>query len=367
MTDTKNIKFLDLHKQYLSIKPEIDNAISDVISRSAYIGGSALSEFEDRFADYQDSAYCIGVGNGTDALEIALESLDLPKGSEIIVPSLTFISSAEMVSRSGHEVVFCDVNADTYTIDIGDLESKITLKTKAIVAVHLYGHPCEMDEILEIATKHKLKIIEDCAQAHGALYKGRKVGSIGDISAFSFYPGKNLGAYGDGGAILTNDESLALRCKMIANHGRVEKYDHDFEGRNSRLDGLQAAILGVKLNYLDKWIETRNLIADTYLNELKNHKIVLPVVKDYVTHAFHLFVCRTEEREVFMDYLKSLNIDSGIHYPKSLSKLKAYKYLGHKDEDFLSHKLDQQIVSIPIGDHLNKTDACYVSNAINNF
>tara|TARA_B000000475_G_C16003121_1_gene449688 strand:+ start:2229 stop:3332 length:1104 start_codon:yes stop_codon:yes gene_type:complete len=365
---TKKINFLDLNKQYLSIKSDVDQAIQDTLSNSSYIGGKALDEFQANFSEYQETNHCIGVGNGTDALEIALESLDLPIPSEVIVPALTFISSAEMVSRTGHRVVFCDINPETYTIDIDDLKKKINHRTKAIVAVHLYGHPCEMDEILELARENDLRVIEDCAQAHGAIYKGQKVGSMGDLSAFSFYPGKNLGAYGDGGAILTNSEELALKCRMIANHGRIDKYDHEFEGRNSRLDGLQAAILNVKLQYLEKWINIRNDVAEIYLSELKNEDfIVLPRIKDYVRHAFHLFVCRVEEREKFMHYLSQNDVASGIHYPIALSKLKAYKYLGQYKDDFQAHTLDQLIVSIPIGDHLSVNDASHVSEVIKRY
>ena len=230
------VKFLDLKSQYDSIKDEIDEAIKNVISETAFIGGKYVEQFEKEFAEFCQAKYCQGVANGTDALEIVIEALDLPKGSEIIVPANSFIASSESVTRSGHKVVFCDCDESNYTISIPSLKSKITPNTKAIIAVHLYGHPCDMDEILAIAKEHNLKVIEDCAQSHGAEYKGKRVGAIGDAGTFSFYPGKNLGAYGDGGAIVTNDKELATKCKMIANHGRIEKYNHEFEGRNSRLD-----------------------------------------------------------------------------------------------------------------------------------
>lgn len=275
------IKFLDLHSQYLSIKEEIDHAISNVISESAFIGGKYVSRFEEHLADYQQAKYCVGVGNGTDALEIAIESLNLPKDGEIIVPANSFISSAEAVSRLGHKIVFCDARSDDYTINIADLKKRITSNTVAIIAVHLYGHPCDMDPLLELAQEYNLKIIEDCAQAHGAEYKGQKVGAIGDLGCFSFYPGKNLGAFGDGGAIVTNSEPLAVRCRMIANHGRIAKYDHKFEGRNSRLDGLQAAILTVKLRHLDKWTDNRIMIANEYLERLRH-------TRNYITNQARL-------------------------------------------------------------------------------
>ena len=271
------IKFLDLSAQYQSIKPEIDQAIQAVISESAFIGGHYVKQFEKEFSDYIDVKHCVGVGNGTDAIEIALEALNMPGGSEVIVPANSFIASSEAVTRQGHRVVFADADKDSYVLSIEDVKKRITPNTKAIMAVHLYGHPCDMDALLGLAEEHNLYIIEDCAQAHGAEYKGKKVGSIGHVATFSFYPGKNLGAYGDGGAITTNDDELAKKARMIANHGRIAKYDHDFEGRNSRLDGIQAAILSVKLKYLNAWTEQRIKIADLYMELLQDEKnIILP-------------------------------------------------------------------------------------------
>ena len=362
------VKFLDLNKQYNDIKEEIDEAIKNVISETAFIGGKYVSQFEKEFATYQEAIYCIGVGNGTDALEIAIESLNLPQGSEIIVPANSFIASSESVTRSGHKVVFCDCDKDNYTISIESIKSKITPNTKAIMAVHLYGHPCDMDEILTIANEHDLKIIEDCAQAHGAEYKGKRIGAIGDIGTFSFYPGKNLGAYGDGGAIVTNDENLAKKCKMIANHGRIEKYNHEFEGRNSRLDGLQAAILSVKLKHLDTWTDARIKVADYYLENLKDiDGIVLPKREDWANQVYHLFVIRTKKRDELQSYLKENNISSGVHYPISLPKLKAYDYTGQASEDFFANKSDVQLLSLPIGDHLNENDLDKIINMIKGF
>jgi len=272
------VKFVDLQAQYLSIKSEIDSAIESVISDSAFIGGKYVQQFEESFSQYQDAKYCIGVGNGTDALEIAIEALNLPKGSEIIVPANSFIASAEAVVRTGHKIVFCDVNSDDYTINLDDVKRRVSDETSAIIAVHMYGHPCDMDLLLNIAKEYNLKIIEDCAQAHGAEYKNRKIGTIGDIGCFSFYPGKNLGAYGDAGAIVVDSKKLSIKCRMIANHGRISKYNHEFSGRNSRLDGLQAAVLSVKLKYLDQWTNQRIAIANKYMSELKDVPgIILPV------------------------------------------------------------------------------------------
>lgn len=348
------IKFLDLHSQYLSIKEEVDRAISDVISESAFIGGKYVSQFEEYFADYQQVKYCVSVGNGTDALEIAIESLDLPKDGEIIVPANSFIASAEAVSRSGHKVVFCDARSDDYTIDIVDLKKRISPNTVAIVAVHLYGHPCDMDPLRDLANEYNLKIIEDCAQAHGAEYKGKKVGAIGDIGCFSFYPGKNLGAFGDGGAIVTNCEEMAIRSRMIANHGRIAKYDHKFEGRNSRLDGLQAAILNVKLRYLDGWTDNRIMIANEYLERLKDlPQITLPVRQDWAKQVYHLFVIRHSNRDKLQEKLKESGIQTGIHYPIALPRLKAYERQGQSSEDGFAWESGNLLLSLPIGSHLS--------------
>lgn len=362
------IKFLDLNKQYNDIKEEIDDAIKNVINETAFIGGKYVAKFEKEFSIYQESDYCISVGNGTDALEISIEALDLEQGSEIIVPANSFIASSESVTRSGHKVVFCDCDETNYTISLPSLLSKITSKTKAILVVHLYGHPCDMDEILKLAKEYNLKVIEDCAQAHGAEYKGRRVGSLGDIGTFSFYPGKNLGAYGDGGAIVTNDENLAIKCKMISNHGRIEKYNHEFEGRNSRLDGLQAAILSVKLKHLDTWTESRINVANFYLENLKDiSEIILPKREDWAKQVYHLFVIRTDRRDELQAYFKDLNIQTGIHYPISLPKLKAYNYLNCANENFVANKVDNSLLSLPIGNHLVEKDLKKIVSALTKF
>ena len=351
------IKFLDLSAQYQSIKSEIDCAIQSVIENSAFIGGEYVAQFEDNFSNYVGVDYCIGVGNGTDALEIAIEALDMPIGSEIIVPANSFIASSEAVTRSGHRVVFVDIDSESYVISIEDLKKRITPKTKAIMAVHLYGHPCNMDELDKIAKEYNLYIIEDCAQAHGAEYKGKRVGGIGNIATFSFYPGKNLGAYGDGGAITTNNSELAIKCRQIANNGRVAKYDHDFEGRNSRLDGLQAAILNVKLKYLDGWIERRIQIANNYLLELDGiEDLTLPIKQDWAKQAYHLFVIRTQRRDKLQAYLLQNNIQTGVHYPISLPKLKAYRYIGQDNEQMFANTSDTSLLSLPIGEHLSNKE-----------
>ncbi len=352
------VKFLDLNKQYRAIQPEIDAAVASVISESAYIGGPYAAKFEQAFASFQEVEHCIGCGNGTDAIEIAIEALALPKGSDIIVPANTFIASSEAVTRSGHRVVFCDCDSLDYTISIESARSKVTSRTSAIMAVHLYGQSCNMDALLEIAREHNLRIIEDCAQAHGARYNGKRVGGIGDIATFSFYPGKNLGAYGDAGAITTNDSKLARRARMIANHGRVAKYDHEFEGRNSRLDGIQAAVLTVKLAHLEEWLERRAAIANRYDTALANTgDLVLPVRRNWAHHVYHLYVVRTKKREALRAYLGDHGIESGVHYPIALPKLAAYTYCEQFNENFFANATDAELMSLPIGDHMTLEDA----------
>jgi dTDP-4-amino-4,6-dideoxygalactose transaminase len=349
------VKFLDLKSQYSIYKTEIDEAIFAVIEKSAFIGGPFVEEFERSFSAYCNTEFCVGVGNGTDALEIAIEALGLPAGSEIIVPANSFIASSEAVTRLGHKVVFADVQAGSYLFDLEDITARISDNTKAIIAVHLYGHPCDMDMIKAIADEYDLKVIEDCAQAHGAEYKGRRVGSIGDVATFSFYPGKNLGAYGDGGAVVTNNEYLAEKSRMIANHGRLAKYDHEFEGRNSRLDGLQAAVLSVKLKYIEEWTEKRIQVADMYLEGLRGiPEVILPVREEWAKQVYHLFVIRTKRRDELKAFLQSKEIQTGVHYPTALNKLSAYQYLGQSDDCPLAVDFSNQLLSLPIGEHLDK-------------
>jgi dTDP-4-amino-4,6-dideoxygalactose transaminase len=362
------IKFLDLHSQYLSIKPEIDRAIEAVISDCAFISGPYAERFERQFAAYVGSEYCVGLGNGTDALEVAIESLALPKGSEIIVPGNSFIATSEAVTRSGHQVVFADVDPSCYTMTGDCVEAKLSTRTSAVIAVHLYGHPCDMDGIQRVADANGLRIIEDCAQAHGAEYRGRKVGTLGDIATFSFYPGKNLGAYGDAGAITTNDARLASISRKIANHGRIAKYDHEFEGRNSRLDGLQAAILSAKLPHLEDWTKKRIAVATRYLTELQQlPDLILPVRKAWARQVYHLFVVRTSTRDKLKAYLASEGVESAIHYPIALPKLAAYAHLGLASDRSFVNESDASLLSLPIGEHLSAAEVGGVIEAVQSF
>lgn len=361
------IKFLDLKKQYLSIKDEIDLAIQNVINDTAFVGGKYVKEFENSFADYNNSKYSIGVGNGTDALEIALQSLDLPKNSEVIVPANSFIASAEAVSRVGLKVRFCD-NNEYYNIDIEDLKKLINSNTSAIMAVHLYGQACQIDEILKIGKENNLKVIEDAAQAHGAEFNSKKVGNFGDIACFSFYPGKNLGAYGDAGAIMTNNSELAEKCRLIANHGSKEKYHHQIEGRNSRLDGINAAVLNVKLKKLDEWNKIRREIAQYYVENLKNiDEIILPKEIENVYSVYHLFVIRYKYRDKLIEHLKNDGVETGIHYPISLPKLEAYKYIKQECSYMRATNWDKELISLPMGEHLTIKECEYIVNSIKNY
>ena len=362
------IKFLDLKSQYLKYKKEIDSAIFSTINKSIFIGGEVKTIFEKKFSKYINSKYCLGVANGTDAIEISLECLNLPKNSEVIVPSNSFISTSEAVTRSGLKVVFCDISPDNYTIDTKKILKLINKRTSAIIAVHLYGHPCNMDNLLKIKKKYNLKLIEDCAQAHGAFYKKKHVGTFGDISTFSFYPGKNLGAYGDAGVIVTNNKKLYLKSKMLANHGRINKFDNKFEGRNSRLDTIQASILLIKLKYLEDLVKKRNLNANIYKRNLnKNKLITLPINSSNIRHAYHLFVIRVNNRKKLITEFEKNNIEYGIHYPKALFKLSAYKHIKQNTKNFTAGKIDDKIISIPIHEFLKKEHIIKVCTIINSY
>lgn len=358
------IEFVDLKAQYASIKTEMDAAIADVLANSAFIGGAQHKAFEQAFGAFIGAKHCIGVGNGTDALFVCFKALGIGPGDEIITVANSFIATSEAISQTGAKVVFVDCNEKTYTIDPALVEKAITPKTKAIVPVHLYGQPADMDPILALAAKHGLKVVEDCAQAHGAVYKGRKIGTIGDMATFSFFPGKNLGAYGDAGAIVTNDDKLGEWARKYANHGRKDKYDHEFEGINSRLDGLQAAILNVKLKHLDKWTERRIAIADKYDKAFAG-VVGVPTRAEGVRHVYHLYVIRLKDREKIQAVLTERGVATGIHYPIPLPSLKAYAYLGHKDSDFpVSDMLRKEILSLPIHGSMTDAEVDYVIEAV---
>jgi len=367
LNTTMNIPLVDLKAQYDSIKHEIDPAIAAVIAQTAFVGGPFVKDFEEAFARYCGVERCVGLANGTDALFIALKALGVGPGDEVITVANSFIATSEAIKMAGAQVVFVDINPTTYTIDVERIEEKITAKTKAIIPVHLYGQPADMDPILAIARKHGLKIIGDAAQAHGAAYKGRPISQLADVTCYSFYPGKNLGAYGDAGALVTDNAELANAARMIANHGRTKKYDHDLEGVNSRLDGLQAAILSVKLRYLDEWTESRRRNAYRYTTALKKAGVLTPVELEAVRAVYHLYVIRVPAgiREQFRESLKAVGIDTGIHYPIALPYLNAYAHLGHNEADFPNAlKASTEIVSLPMFPELSAEQVDYIAERV---
>jgi dTDP-4-amino-4,6-dideoxygalactose transaminase len=364
------IPLVDLSSQYLSIKDEIDSTIRSCISDASFIKGKVVTDFENDFADYIGSDYCIGCGNGTDALEIIMASLGIGVNDEVIVPALSWIATAEAVNNVGAEPVFVDIAPDNFTIDVSKIEAKIGPKTRAIIPVHLYGCPCDMSGIETIAMKYGLFIIEDCAQAHGAEFDGKKIGSFGIASAFSFFPSKNLGAFGDAGAIVTSNKNLADTARRISNHGQLNiKHSHSLVGRNSRLDSIQAAVLKVKLKYLDEWNEKRINIAKTYnLRITGNADLILPNVEKQKKHVFHQYVVRSGRREELISELNKNNISWGIHYPNAIPFLDAYKYKNHKLSDFpISEKATKEVLSLPVYPELGDINLEFICNTINKF
>ncbi|MBX7171836.1 MAG: DegT/DnrJ/EryC1/StrS family aminotransferase [Pyrinomonadaceae bacterium] len=320
-----------------------------VLSETAFISGKYAKEFEESFAKYIGANHCVAVANGTDALEIGLQAIGVGAGDEVLVPANTFFATAEAVSNIGAKPVFVDIDENYYNIDSAKIEEKITPKTKAIIPVHLYGLPAEMDEIMAIAKKHNLKVLEDCAQAHGATYKGKTVGTFGDVATFSFYPSKNLGAFGDAGAIVSNSKDVADKARLIANHGQPEKYKHNLVGRNSRMDGIQAAVLSIKLPHLEIWLEARRKHAETYNKLLADSGLIVPIAPEHSRHTYHLYVVQVPNREKVMAKLAEDGIDSGLHYPIALPFLEAYADFGHQPSDFpVAHSQMDKILSLPM-------------------
>lgn len=362
------VRFVDLPAQYRSIAAEIDDEIKSILTSARFIGGQPVRRFEESFADYQQVRFCVGVGNGTDALEIALDAVPIRCGGEIIVPANSFIASSEAVSRSGYRVVFADVNCQTYLMGREQAEAVLTEDTVAIMPVHLYGQPAPMEDLMALARERGIVVVEDAAQAHGAEYRQARVGGMGVVGTFSFYPGKNLGAYGDAGAIVTNDEELATRARMTANHGRSAKYHHRFEGRNSRMDSIQAAILSVKLRHLEDWTEHRRRIADRYLQGLADlDELTLPTVSSDVRHVYHLFVVRCPSRDRLRAWLSDRQIETGIHYPVALPDLEAYANSHPEAHTPVARRLAGEILSLPMNDQLSLSQVDFVTGAIREF
>lgn len=368
-----NIPLVDLKAQYESIKSEVNFAIEKVLNNCSFIQGKEVIQFEKEFAEYcgrlkdgglQD-LYCATCANGTDALELILMALKIEPPAEIITVSNTFIGTIEPLLNKGIKPVFVDINPKTLLIDETKIEEKITLRTKAIIAVHLYGQPCNMDIINTIAKKHNLLVIEDAAQAHGAYWRNERIGALGDCALFSFFPGKNLGAFGDAGAVVSKNYDLIKKIKILANHGREEKYLHLFSGKNSRLDTLQAAVLRVKLPFLDQWNEKRANLAQFYSENLALLPIILPSIQKFAKSAWHLYVIQLDKRDFLFHELKKRNIESGIHYPLPLHEQPFYKAFRHKKNNLPNtERLARQVLSLPISPDLNFDNAQYICDCI---
>lgn len=372
-----HIPLVDLKAQLETIRPEVYEAITQVVESTDFIMGNAVQLFEQEFAEYCGANHCCGVGNGTDALIIALKALGLKYGERVLTAANTFIASAECITHAGGIVDFVDIDPKTMLMDCDQLELRVRdlrqqkIPVKGIIPVHLYGQPCDMDAIMDIARRYELFVIEDSAQAHGALYKGRPVGSFGDVATFSFFPGKNLGAYGDAGAIITNRLDLHELISTFKNHGRAQgmKYEHQFEGYNSRLDTLQAAILRVKLPHMPQWTEKRIVHAEMYKKSLGNIPgLILPHATAEVKHVYHLFVIRTPLRDQLQQYLKEKGIASGVHYPIPLHLQPAYGYLGFSRGDFPNaEKAAAEVLSLPMYAELSTNQIEEISSSIRDF
>lgn len=363
-----NIPFVDLKANYKSFKREIDEAIKKVIASSSFILGSEVEKFERDFANYCGCKYAVGLDNGSSALELGMRALGIREGDEIITPANSFIASSSAITFVGAKPVWVDVDINTYNIDPKLIEKKISKKTKAIMPVHLYGQPADIDSIMKIAKKYKLMIIEDACQAHGAVYKGRKVGSFGDFAAFSFYPSKNLGAFGDAGVIVTNSKDLYEKVATMRNYGQSKKHFHDYLAWNRRTDGIQAAILNVKLKFLNKCNNLRRKNAKIYYKYLKNLPVVTPSELDFLMHVYHLYVIRARKRDQLVEFLRKKGIATGIHYPIPIHLQKAYRFAGFKKGSFpVTEKLSKEVVSLPMYPELGEIQIKYVSRCIGDF
>lgn len=363
------VPFVSLVPMHDEVREQLDQAYSNVMDNSYFIQGKECTAFEEEFAAYCDAKYCVGVANGLDALLLILKAMEIGEGDEVIVPSNTYIATALAVSCTGAKPVFAEPALESYNIDPVRVEAAITEKTKAIMPVHLQGRPADMDPIMELAGKYHLKVIEDAAQAHGALYKGKKVGTFGDAAGFSFYPGKNLGALGDGGAVVTNNKELADKVRVLGNYGSDYKYHHVYKGVNSRLDEMQSAFLRVKLAVLDKWNEARIAIANKYFAGITNDKIVLPLKPDAdFGHIYHVFAVRCEERDALETYLADNGVGTVKHYPIPMHLQECYADLGYTRGDFpIAEKISDTIISLPMYFGMTEKQVQYVIDVINQF
>lgn len=369
-----NVPFVDLKRQYLSIKDDVTNSIDDVLEKNSYIKGEQVKIFEKSFAALLGVNECISVANGTDALVISLRAVGVGYGDEVIVPANSFIATSEAVGLVGASAVFVDIDPDSFNLDPSKIEAAITQDTKAIIPVHLYGRMAPMDRIMQLAEQYNLSVIEDSAQAHLSEINlpnrsTSYAGTVGHLGAFSFYPGKNLGAYGDGGAIVTSDKDFARFARMYANHGRISKYNHEFEGTNSRLDSIQAAVLNVKLKHIKDWTALRRKAAARYNDRLSlNEHIRIPPTNVKYNSSWHLYVIRTLKREDLRFYLSQHGVSTGIHYPIALPFLKAYKSRSYRETDFpVAHDNQDKILSLPMFPEIKAEEIDYVCDLINRF
>jgi dTDP-4-amino-4,6-dideoxygalactose transaminase len=362
------IPLVDLKAQYQSIRPLVDAAIRRVIRRSTFILGPEAAQFEQAFAQYVGAKRAIGVASGTAALQLALLACGIGQGDEVITTPFTFVATAETVSHTRAKPVFVDIDPRTYNLEPNRVEAALTPRTRAIVPVHLYGQPAEMEPLLDIARRHNLWLIEDAAQAHGAAYRGRRCGSIGHLACFSFYPAKNLGAYGDSGAVTGNDEDLLAKVCKLRDHGRTSKYQHDELGYGERLDALQAAVLGVKLSYLDEWNEARRRNAKLYTKLLEGSEVVTPVEAPDIDHVYHLFVVRTPHRDALIAHLRAHGIEAGIHYPLPLHRQPVYLKLGYADVVLPeAERAASEVISLPMFPELTMEQVGYVVDRVKEF
>ncbi len=363
------IPLVDLKKQYLLLRDEINAAIMQVIDECAFVGDPSnrfVRQFEEAFAAFVGVKHCIGCANGTDSIEILLRAHDIGEGDEVLVPAMTWISTASAVVAVGAKPVFIDIDAKYYTIDETQIENQITPRTKAIIPVHLYGNMANMPVIMDIATRYNLTVIEDCAQAHGAEINGVKAGAWGHSASFSFYPGKNLGAYGDAGGMVTNNAYIAAQCRMIANHGQKGKHNHQLIGRNSKLDGIQAAILSVKLRYLNEWTDARIQLAAQYGQWLDVAHTTVPQARPNGKHVYHLYVVQAPNRDELIETLKANDIFPGLHYPVSLPFLQVFEHLGHQPSHFpVAHAFQSRIVSLPMYAELTEDEVQQIAEKVN--
>ena len=363
-----HLKMVDLHRQYLSIKAEIDEAMQSVLTATDFIMGSAVKEFEDDLATYLGAKHAVGCASGTDALQVAMMALGIGRGDEVITSPFTFVATAETVALLGATPVYVDIDAKTYNLDVRQIAARITSRTKAIIPVHLYGQPADLEPLLRLAGERGLKVIEDAAQAIGARYHGRSVGTLGDIGCFSFFPSKNLGAYGDAGAMVTNDAALAERCRMVAMHGSKRRYQHEILGVNSRLDTLQAAVLKVKLRHLEAWTEARIHIAHHYDDALRGLELVTPYYAPEVRHVYNQYSIRTLRRDALAEFLKTKGVGHAIHYPLPLNLQPAFRHYVPEGTSFpVAEAVSREIISLPIFPEMQDTEIDAVAGAIRGF